>query len=151
MVTSRLSSFVICVVAIINNVACAAQQECPEINDTFKILNWSGSTPGKVVVVRYDAGSSYEIQLGGGFDYVGEIISRPDGSRTLVLTPRNDNSVAINPSENFKILIDGVIEYRVSDIVTGPQRLGCAVRSAKVNKCTAKASIVVAFDASCHQ
>ena len=151
MIISNLSRAFICFATIITSVECAARQECPEISDTFKILHWSGVSPSRVVVVRYDAGSDYGLQIGDGLDYVGDIMSNPDGSRTLVLTPRSDKIVAINPSENFKILIDGVIEYRVSDIITTSQRIGCGVRSAKVDKCTTEASKIVRFDASCHR
>lgn len=148
---SRLSNTIIYLVMIVAGAGCAARQECPDINHTIEILNWSGSVPHKVTVARYAAESGYGMRLGDGFDYVAEISENPDGSRSMVLTPRNSRQVIINPSENFKIFIDGMIEYRISDIVTGPQRLGCAVRSAKVNKCSVEASKILAFDASCRQ
>ena len=151
MIVSKLSNLIIYFLVIVAIAGCAARQECPEINDTFEILRWTGSVPKNVTIARYAAESGYSTQLGEGYDYAAEISASPDGSRYLMLTPRGNQKVTINPSENFKIVIDGVIEYRITDIVTGPRRLGCAVRSAKVNKCTAELSKIVAFDASCHQ
>ncbi len=127
----------------------AAANDCTEISSTFFVSHWRGAAPSLVAVqvLRHTSlhdpvSVPYHTRLWNS--------AAGDGDVILILTPDKPVEPRFLAADEYRILVDDKIEYRVHDIVMSDRlSLGCPIASAIVNDCKAKPGKAVSFDSEC--
>lgn len=129
--------------------AAAAANDCNEISSTFFVSHWQGPLPSSVTVQVLKPSSPKDSVS---IPYQSRLWNSAagDGDVILILKPQQPVVPRFLVSDDYRILVDEKIEYRIHDIVV-PDRLplGCPVASAAVNDCKAKPGKAIGFDSEC--
>ena len=129
---------------------CSAASTCSSINDSFSIYHWQAELPKSVLVHVVKRGADQEIRPTMVYR---ASLSRSDADRLghiLTLRPESQTSPELSANDDYRIVIDGHLEYRVHDIeMTDRANLGCPIRSAMVNECRIGQRAYVDFETDC--
>lgn len=130
--------------------SCCAIGGCPAtIGGDFLIVDWSGGVPKALALTRYKKNSDFRVVEQ---DYRGKVVAEKlvgeNGRGYLSVKVEGYDDLPL--ASDYKIVLDGRLEYRVFEIVpsnSGPR--GCPLESYRVNSCPAKRSPAIALDGSC--
>lgn len=149
MAISRLSR-VLVVGALCSLLSCCAVGGCPAtIGGDFLIADWKGDAPKSVVLTRYRKNSDFRVVED---DYRGKVVAEKSLSENgrVYLQVKVDGYDQLPLGSDYKIVLDGRLEYRVFEIVptnSGPR--GCPLESYRVNSCPVKKSPAITLDGTC--
>lgn len=106
--------------------------------------------PRSLKLYEYEAGSAFGKPLGEPIEYMGNLSKGRSGKVYLSISPTNFDRSGLDLGKDYKLVVDGSLEYRVSNVVSsGRGNLGCPISSATVNGCRVGAGPWIQFDKSC--
>ena len=145
----RLNKSLLCLGALAFAAGCRASSTCADFDGAFVIEGWDSQLPSSVKVYSYEAGSGFSKATGEPIAYESHAGKNPKGRPFLRVNAKDPAHASLPVNADYKLVIDDVLEYRITKLVPGPGNRGCPLESGMVNGCSIEADRLVEFDKSC--
>lgn len=123
---------------------------CDDVSNTLFITHWSGGTPSSVSVEMRKNGTPAASAKPLAYSATVKESKLERAGTVLVLTSADPLIQRLPAANDYRIVIDGRVEYLLHDIVmTDRAAVGCPTQSAMVNECKLEGSKFISAEASC--